>query len=36
MSLLLGQYQQLNLDASGFSEELDRSLSRILPAPIPR
>ena len=31
MSLLLGQYQLLNRDASGFSERLDRSLSRILP-----
>lgn len=33
MSLLLGQYQLLNRDSSGFSDELDRSLRRILPAP---
>jgi TIR domain len=35
MSLLLDQYQRLNRDASGFLEELERSLSRILPAPVP-
>lgn len=36
MSLLLGQYQVLNRDASGFWEDLDRSLRRILPVPVLR